>query len=112
MAGPPNRGPELRGLQGSRRRPIGLPPTLPGRVVLLASCETAPSKRDQFRFPLTTGISGADQTNESAVSIWVVLSLGVPAPCGSREQALRVGAQPGSGLQKAQDGQHPSVVSV
>ncbi len=54
----------------------------------------------------------SDQTNQSAISIGVVLSLDIPAPYDSREPALQVGAQPGSGLQIAEDGEHPSVVCV
>jgi hypothetical protein len=84
----------------------------------LASCETAPSKRDQFRFHLIYGdASGPTKRTRAhpagafAVSIGVVLTLLYLPPRFAQagpglERCL------GSGPQIAQDGEHASVVSV
>jgi hypothetical protein len=84
----------------------------PLRDADLASFETAPSKRDQFRFPLTKGISGPTKRTraQSRSGSCSALASLPPAVRASRPSGLERSL--GSGLQIAQDGEHPSVVGV
>jgi hypothetical protein len=94
----------MRARVGDRRRTAGLRSEF-------GELETAPSKRDQFRFPLTTGISGPTKRTgaQSRLGLCSALASLPPAVRASRASGLE---SAWSGLQIAQDGEYPSVVGV
>ena len=124
---PSRTGPRLPKFRGSRSAADfvwtsgsvrALAPSVQALTLAFSELRDATSKRDQFRFHLIRGMlpgrpNGRERIPlERSQSRSGSCSLCCTCPRGSRKRAPGLERSLGSGLQIAQDGEHPSVVSV